>query len=161
MNDWCEDYKYENNIYDFIETLPLEGKELFQNTCSSDGYHMKAQDYIDMKLGILPDQKYKEYGMYSPSERKAYEDRFPTCEYPINRIWDDDSKGCACPFGASGEYGQVIDEDNISKECYYCKYYKNRETTLKTIDAEDFSDYKLYIQSKLRMTELEAKFGNL
>lgn len=160
LDEYCEDYKYEDNIFEFIKTLPLEGQELFNNTCSQDGYNMDAQDYIDMKLGILPDKKYKKYGMYSPSERKAYEERFPTCEYPTNEVFSDGSVGCWCPFKASGKKNQVADY-NISAECCYCKYYKLRTTSIKTIDSKDFDDYTLYIKSKLKIKELEERFGNL
>jgi hypothetical protein len=159
MNDYCADYKYEKDIINFVNTLPLQGKELFWNRCAYGACSniMDSQDWIDMHLGILPDEKYEEYGMYSPSEIKAYKERFPICEYPVTEIFNDGSKGCWCPFGASGNYNQQIGL-NISDECYYCKYFKVRETPIKEIYSEDFNDYELYMKSKLKAEELKKKF---
>jgi len=153
--DFYEDYKYEKDITDFINSFILENQEYVLN--GAGDFTMDRQDWIDMENNILPDGKYKEYRMYSPSEAKSYEEKFPTCHYPVNRIYSDDSKGCWCPFGACGNIGQTT-SPNISDECYYCDYYKVRETPIKDIEDNDFEDYKLYIQSKLRQDELNSKF---
>lgn len=161
-NGHSENYKYEKNIIEFVKTFSIEGQELFWNRLAygANADEMESQDWIDMKLGILPDEKYEEYGYYSPSKIKAYKERFPTCEHPVNRIWDDNSKGCWCPFGASGNYGQKAGW-NISDECYECEYYKLRETPIKDINSEDFDDYKMYIKSKMNFDKWDKKFGNM
>lgn len=134
IDGYCEDYKYEDNIFEFIKTLPLEGQELFENTCSNDGYNMEAQDYIDMKLGILPDEKYKEYCMYSPSEIKAYEERFPNCKHVEIKVYSDGSKGSKCFMSAFGD-GEGNCGSNIADECYLCNYYEERTGEIKVVDT--------------------------
>jgi hypothetical protein len=156
-NGYCEEYKYEDNIFEFVNTFPLQGQELFYNRLSSDGWGMNSQDWIDMKLGILPDEIYEEYGMYSPRQIKAYQERFSSCEYPTNIVWNDNSKGCWCPFGASGKFDQKADEYNYSTECYSCEFYKQRETPLKTFDNDTYEEYEKYIRGKLHI----SKFKNL
>lgn len=77
--DYWEDYKYEDNIAEYIESLPIQGQELFINQvcyCAC-GYNIDSQDWIDIELKIAPDSTYKKYGYYSLSEIKAYHDRFP------------------------------------------------------------------------------------
>jgi len=150
MNDYCADYKYEENIIDLIDTFPLQGQELFWNRCASGAcsYTMESQHWIDDKLGILPDEIYEnEYSMYSPRQIKAYEERFPTCEHPVNAMFDDDSKGCYCPFGASGNYNQEI-SPNVSDECFGCEKYKIRETPIKEMSYDTYKKYEIYIQGK-------------
>lgn len=44
---YFENYTYEDNIYNLINSLPLESRELFYNTFSSDSY-LDAQDWIDL-----------------------------------------------------------------------------------------------------------------
>lgn len=159
IDDYIKEYTYEEDINNLIKSFPIENQEYVLNH-TGDYIEMDREDWINMQLGILPDEKYKEYGMYPPSEIKAYEEKFPTCEYPVHRIYDDGSKGCWCPFEAYGEVGQKTSA-NISNECYYCEYYKKRETPIKDIKDEDFQDYKLYIKSQLKTKELEKKFKNL
>lgn len=146
MDDYCETYKYEELIWEHANTLPLQAQELFFNTFRQ-GEYMEQQDWIDMELGILPDEKYEEYCMYSPSQIKAYEERFPTCEHPVNIIYNDNSKVCKCPFGAFGDYGQKLDV-NISDECHNCSHYKIRETPIKELDKNTYDKYELYIRGK-------------
>lgn len=147
---YCAIYKYEDKIIEFANSLPLQGQELFWNGVAygACAYTMDSQDWIDDKLGILPDEVYEEkYFMYSPRQIRAYEERFPTCEYPVNIIYDDNSKGCWCPFGAYGEYGQKI-SSNINDECFYCEIYKKRETPIKEMSSEMFKQYQMYMKGK-------------
>jgi hypothetical protein len=120
IDGYCEDYKYEDNI--------------FENTCSQDNYTMESQDYIDMKLGILPDEKYKEYGMYSPSEKKAYEDRFPNCKHVEIKVYGDGSKGSKCFMGAFGD-GSGKCGLNMYDDCYLCDKYEERTVEIKVVDT--------------------------
>lgn len=149
INGYCANYKYEKKIIDFVNTLPLQGQELFWNRCAygADAYTMESQDWIDDRLGILPDEVYEDYGMYSPRQIKAYEERFPTCEYPVNVMFNDKSKGCYCPFGASGDYNQHTG-NKISAECFSCTRYKLRESSIKEMDNDTYKKYELYIRGK-------------
>lgn len=126
-NGYVENYKYEDKLWNFVNSLPLLGRELFENQCADGaGCHpIDSQDWIDIELGVAPDSLYKEYDMYSPSEIKAYEDRFPTCENVYLKTYADGSKTSVCRYGASGnEYGEC--SRNISIECYTCKRYSKK-----------------------------------
>lgn len=127
--NYLEEYKYENNIAEYIKTLPIQGQELFENqiSCGFGAYNMDSQDWIDIELKIASDSTYKKYGFYTPSEKKAYYDRFPTCKHVYLKIYKDGSKATRCDvhFGVSGN------EDgscgiNICNACYYCNHYEKR-----------------------------------
>ncbi len=98
-------YEFESEILKFVNQMPLAGRELFHNryaygACAD--YKMEPQDYIDYELEILSHDKCKEYGYYSPNEIKAYQEKFPICEYPYKKVYNDGSFSCWCPFGAYG-----------------------------------------------------------
>ena len=151
---WSEffEYEFEKAIFEFINQLPLAGQELFWNRFSdgwNSGITWDAQDWIDYKLGILPHEKCKEYHVYSPEEINAYQERFPICQHPVNKLYNDGSKGCWCPFGAHGEYGQKCGI-NISDECYQCEYFKKRKTPIVDITEENYEEYKLWLKAKIK-----------
>lgn len=160
IDEYCADYKYEKNIIEFIETIPLEGQELFWNRCAygASAHNMGNQDWIDWKLGIMLDEKYKEYSMYSPSEIKAYKEKFPICQHPVNIIYGENSKGCRCPFGGFGEYGQECDEGNIWDACYKCKHFIERITPIRDISDKDYNDYVIYYGAKTNEEKYKSKF---
>lgn len=160
MDGYVETYQHEEKIWDLIKSLPLESRELFENTFDSgDGWRMEPQDWIDFELGELTHEKCKEYNLYSPKDIEAYETKFTTCEHVINVVWNDNSKGAWCPFGVHGDYGQKVDEcGNLSDECTDCKYYKCRENPIKEIKGEDLSEWKNYMSAKLKSNEYISKF---
>lgn len=154
-------YKYEDEILDYFHRLPLQGQQFVYNEFSHDScfsVSMEPQDWIGYELGILSHEKCKEYCMYSPDEKKAYKERFPKCQYPTNIIYDDNSKGCWCPFGANGKYGQSIEDCQTSDECYQCEYYKKRTTPIKDIRNCEKSEYFEYVRMTLRADYLKKKF---
>jgi hypothetical protein len=60
------EYKYENEIFEYVNKLPLLGQELFFNHFASGAsadFKLEAQDWIDCELGILSDEKCMEYGL--------------------------------------------------------------------------------------------------
>ena len=61
-NDEYEVYKYEDNIIEFIDSLPLESQELFYNRFDDNEY-MEGQDWIDYELGELSEEKCEDYGL--------------------------------------------------------------------------------------------------
>lgn len=159
MDDYIETYQHEEKIWELIDSLPLEGKELFRNRFSENAYYMEPQDWIDYQLDELAHEKCKEYGRYSPKDIEAYKTKFTTCEYVTNVIWNDGSQGSWCPFGASGDYGQkVYDCGNLSDECTDCQYYKKRENPIKEIKGDDLNDWKNYMKAKLKEDEYKRKF---
>lgn len=137
--EFPENYKYVDNIYDFVKTLPIQGRELFENSMSNGAcsHSMDAQDWIDIELGIAPDEVYKKNCMYSPSEIKAYEERFPTCKEVYLKIYSDGSGGCRCRFGSHGNKDGSCDS-NVSDNCYKCKSYKKKDIDEKLKEIKDF-----------------------
>ena len=159
MDDYVETYQHEDKIWDLVKSLPLEGQELFENRFDKDGWHMEAQDWIDYQLDELPHEKCKEYHMYSPKDIESYNSKYPTCEHVVNVVWDDNSKGSRCPFGAHGEYGQTVDDcGNLCGQCTDRNYYKNRENPIKDIKGKDLDDWKNYMKAKLKESEYKSKF---
>lgn len=47
------EYKYEKEMIEYIENLPLQGRQFVENEFSSDGWNMAAQDWIDYQLGMM------------------------------------------------------------------------------------------------------------
>ncbi|QSF43448.1 hypothetical protein [Paenibacillus tianjinensis] len=127
IDGWCEDYKYEDNIIEFVNTFPVEGQELFWNRCAYGACAdtIESQDWIGMQLGILPDEVYEDYGMYSPRQIKAYKERFPVCKNTYITEYEDGSRGSSCPYGAFGDENGA-DGLNISSECYECSRFQER-----------------------------------
>ncbi|WP_373262205.1 hypothetical protein [Hungatella hathewayi] len=152
---WCH-YKHENKMSEYFATLPIEGRQLVMNEYWMGDHYMEPQDWIDYELGILPHEIAKDYGLYSTQEIAAYEERFPRCQWPVNRIFKDGSKGCWCPFGAHGDYNQEV-KVNISEECYKCPYYSERPADSKIYDIQDDEFYKYEILTKAAMIRKEHK----
>jgi hypothetical protein len=146
-----EEYKYEKEMLEYIETLPLQGKQFVWNEFNH-GFNadckMEAQDWIDYELNLLPHDKCNEYGYYSPDEKQAYKERFPTCQFPVNRIYNEDSKGCWCPFGAYGEYGQTCRQ--TCTVCYQCPYYMERTTPIQDITDDEYEGYVVDVKYMIR-----------
>lgn len=152
IDGYYEKYKYEEKIEELIDSFPIENQEYVRND------FMGRQDWIDMKLGKLPDEKYKEYGFYSPSQINAYREKFPTCNHPIDIIYNGESKGCKCVFGAYGEYGQKADEHNVSDECYNCKHYVKRYEPRKEMIHSEFEEYQRYYIGKLNYLKFKDEY---
>lgn len=152
MFDHIEHYTYEDSIKNLINSFIIENQEYIMN--GIDGWGMDRKDWIDMQCGNLSDEKYEEYGMYSPSQISAYEKRFLTCTHPINVTFDDDSKNCQCVFGALGQYNQKP-SPNISNACFGCEHFKPRENPIKEMTVKEFNQYKQYYVSKLNYLSLK------
>lgn len=134
-----EYYEFEKEILEYIEELPLQSQELFYNENgygSTANYKMDSQDWIDYELNLLSHEKCKEYGLYSLQERQAYYDRFPTCGEVFLKIYSDNSSGCYCKYGASGNKDGSCNE-NISIECYQCSHYIPKQGSMKIINEMD------------------------
>lgn len=156
-------YKYDEEMTEYINELPLESQELVYNTYGKGAlaYHMNPQDWIDFKLGILPHEVCAEYGLYSPDEERAYKEKFPTCQYPIEIDYGN-YVGCRCPFGAFGNTKDGVasaDDNRMQRECYECTYYKERTAPIVRIKCEDADDFDLYMEYHLNKERLEQKFA--
>lgn len=139
LNKWCneipadagcyEEYYYEDNLIEFVNSLPLQGREIIQNQTSCGAtYNIDSQDFIDIELGIAPDETYKKYGMYSPSEIEAYHNRFPTCKHTYLKEFPGGSSITKCSkqsfVSGNSDFTCGI---HISEECYYCEDYEKKE----------------------------------
>ena len=164
--DECIDerYRYDKEMSEYLRHLPLESKELVYNrnaygACAD--IVMAPQDWIDFNLDELSHKKCKQYGIYSPQERAAYEERFPNCECVVINKYNDESQGSSCPYGAFGnEDGDV--GLNMWDSCYMCSHYKPREGDIKVIDevAEYYKNEKdrlihMLQYASTRLRELE------
>lgn len=122
-------YEFEDEIIDYIDNMPLAGQELFWNRFASRGLYevMNPQDWIDYKLNILPHDKCKEYGLYSPDEIKAYKERFPVCKHVYTEKHSDGSSSTKC---IKGVYGNLDSNDGfyIDDKCYNCSIFAIKET---------------------------------
>jgi len=119
---------------------------------------MSGQDWIDYKLDILPHKKCKEYGYYSPEERKAYKERFPICDKVKFIIYEDGSKGCHCPLGAFGNENGTAEGHQTQNECYKCKMFSIRENEIETMTTEDFDIYELETKLELKKMIKNKKY---
>lgn len=148
---YYENYKYEDKIWNFVYSLPIQGRELFENQCAdgAGSFHMDSQDWLDVELKIAPDSLYKKYGMYSPSEMKAYEDRFPTCENVYLKTYSDGSSCSMCRYGAHGNSDGSCD-CNISTECYTCTKYSKKGFDVLNREEKDL----ILDKSKLKKIEM-------
>lgn len=137
-NDWGEKYKYEKEIFNFIKTLPIEGQELFWNRYgnSNCSYYMEPQDWIDYELDLLPHEKCQKYGLYSPEERQAYQERFPICKNVKIKIYEDGSSSSRCIFGAFGNKDGTAKGHQIQSKCYNCIHFELREGEIITVDMK-------------------------
>ena len=153
-------YKYEKEILDFINKMPLAGQELFYARYGSGANAdlMRGQDWINYSLGILPHEKCKKYGYYSSQEIKAYQERFPKCEHPTNRICNEESKNSWCPFGAIGEYNQKSYDKGSDDNCYECEYFQERITPIRDIMECDWKDYEVYYKCKINADKYKKMF---
>ena len=152
---YYENYIYEDIIRKFIDSFIIENQEYINNEHDTD--YMERQDWIDYNNGVLSDEKIEEYGYYSPRQIKAYEDNFTTCNHPINIIYPS-YKSCRCEYEALGEYGQLINENNFSEECYNCENYIKRFEPIKEMDEKQYKDYVRYSQAKRIYFELKDEF---
>lgn len=152
IEDYCVDYKYEKNILDFINTLPIKGRELFWARCSYSACSddMEGQDWIDYELGILPHERCKEYGYYSPQEIKAHNERFPICNKVKLVVYKDGSIGERCPLGASS---------SMSEECYLCPAFNERIGEIDMIDNYEMEILELEAKILRKKIEREINRG--
>lgn len=159
-----ERYVYDDEMSEYLHNLPLESRELVYNRNSYGAcadYNMKSQDWIDFELDELSHKKCKQYGLYSPQERAAYNERFPNCACVVINKYKDGSQGSSCPYRAHGDKDGNVGL-NISSECYMCTHYKPREGDIKVIDkvAEYYKNEKdrlihMLQYASTRLRELE------
>ncbi len=161
-DDYCEEYEFEKEIFDFFNQLPLVTQQFVYNEYQ-EGWNadriIDPQDWIDYEEKTISHERCKELGLYSHQEIEAYRERFPVCEHPVNRVYKDGSCGSWCPYGANGRKDQEIDL-NISDECYMCEHFKVREKPRKDVLNEDYEDYKIFVKYGSSMEDLKKKFGD-
>lgn len=132
------EYKHENQIYALIDSFIIENQEYVRNV---GGYGIDRQDWIDMEYGVLVEEKYEAYGMYSPKVIEAYEKRYSICQNPVNITYIDETKSSSCVFGSHGNYNQVPSQ-HISVECMSCTKFEERKSLIKEMTNEKFENFK-------------------
>lgn len=145
-------YEYENQISDFLQSLPLESRELVYNSLAYGAnacYTIDSQDWIDFELDELPHKKCQRYGLYSPDEIKAYEERFPNCANVCIKEYRDGSRGSYCDYGALGDSDGKCGL-NVSEKCYMCSHYSPKTEEAKIIN--EVKEY--YINEKYRLIHM-------
>lgn len=161
-NEYYQEYVHEEEMLDYIKKLPLQSQEFVWNifaygACADNS--MESQDWIDYELDELPHDKCKEYGYYSPEEKIAYKERFPTCDKVYKEVYGDGSAGCWCKNGANGNADGICG-DNISDKCYMCKDYIPRKDAIRVINQVDeyiknetkrLNDMLIYAQDRLKL----------
>lgn len=157
VEDYGGHYKYEDEIFEYTRTLPLAGQELFYSRFASgwNSTYMSGQDWIDYELGILPHEKCKQYGYYSPQEEKAYQERFPICKHVKLKIYNDGSKGCSCFNGAFGNVDGSAKGHQTQHKCYECVNFELREGEIMTIDLKE--EEKKRIKAQIEMLKSRLK----
>jgi len=151
-------YKYEKEILDFVNSMPIEGRELFYarfgNGANAD--LMSGQDWIDYVLDILPHEKCKLYGCFSPDEIKSYDKRFPICDKVKKVIYEgkDENKNyiilkLRCPFR--------VDDTRTHSQCYECILFVERNGEIEIMNIEDFEIYELHTKLELKILLKELR----
>lgn len=135
---------------------------MFWNRYASDcfSYYMEPQDWIDYELGILPHDECKEYGLYSPEEELAYQERFPICKHVQLIKYKDGSSGCKCIRGAFGNKDGTAEGHQTQTECYNCTHFEVRKGEIMTVDMKEEEIKRLKRQIReltKKMRELESK----
>ncbi|MNH75637.1 hypothetical protein D3C73_278870 [compost metagenome] len=113
-------------LLDIVKSFTVEGQEKVIN--SGSNAYLPTDIWIRKAKGELTDEEYEEYGMYSPRQLKAYEQRFPVCKNTYIRVYKDGSRGSTCNFHTctwGDENGNV--GLNPSTECYGCKDFTKRK----------------------------------
>ena len=160
--DWYEIYyKYEKEILEFINTLPIQGQELFHTRFAhGDKSYMEGQDWIDYELGILPHEECDKYGYYSPQEKDAYHKQYPICDKVKIVVYEDGSKGSRCPFGTSGNKDGTSEGHQTQSGCYKCKLFVERNGEIEIMNIEDYEIYELENELALKIMLRELKNKN-
>lgn len=149
-------FKYDNEIYEYLNNLPLQGQELVWSRYAYGAFtagYMEAQDWIDYELDELTHKDCQKYNLYSPQVIAAYKERFSTCQYKVNVNYSDGSSGYCCPFGSS--------ENGTSENCYDCEAYIKRNIPIVSIDNEDWEEFVIFIAYHTQKKYLEEKFAGL
>lgn len=119
-----EEYEYEKDIKNLLDSLPLESR---QKVWEDDSYtQLPPQMWIDYELNELSHELCKEYGYHSPEERLAYSERFPHCDKVKITVWGDCTKSSGCDHGAHGDETGNCDKHNTCEECFRCVSFTPR-----------------------------------
>lgn len=111
-------------LYEYIGSFTVEGREKIHN--SGSNAYLPTEIWIREAKGELTDEEYEEYGMYSPRQKKAYQERFPVCERVKIYEYDDGSCGSRCDRGAFGNSDGSAEGHQTQSECFSCQKFKKR-----------------------------------
>lgn len=145
-----KEYKYEKDILDFANELPVAGRELFFNRYAEgfNTYTMEPQDWIDYECGRLSDKKCKEYGLRPKSHWEVIRDRLLTCQHVANITYEDGSYGITCLL------------DRVYTNCVTCKYFEEKICDIQ-VDSDELEDFNIYYIAKIKHEEFKYRFGEI
>lgn len=93
--------------------------------------------------------------------KKAYKERFPKCQHPVNIIHSDGRQDSRCPNDVSGGYNQTCKDGQYGEYCFQCPYYKERTTPIVDISSDDEGDYMIYALYHMNKEDWENRFGKM
>jgi len=125
--DGCEvDFNLcDDCLRELIDSFTIEGQEKVINSGSNQ--YLSSEDWIRLHNGEMSDEEMEENHMYSPRQIKAYEERFPVCSNVKIIVYNDESSGARCPYGASGDKDGSTRNGNGDNHCFGCESFKERE----------------------------------
>lgn len=83
-------------------------------------------DFINSELIAMGFEEWQNQELSKIEVIEAYQQRFPTCEHPKLKTYDDGSQLCICPRGAIGELDQTPSKLPW-EECLNCPIYQKKE----------------------------------
>lgn len=113
-------------LIEFIDSFTLEGQEKVLN--SGSNWRMPSGDWIREAKGEFTDEDYESYGMYSPRQIKAYQERYPVCNKVV--IYETTTNGdvaSECICGAFGDGKGDAFNDYACTECFGCIFFEERK----------------------------------
>ena len=137
FDETFEEYLYENEMFDYIHKLPIEGRELVYNRVER-GRHRRdidPQEWIDYHLGEASYEVCKKNYWVYKGEIEAYRERYEKCDHVVDIIYKDVSGGSHCLINptVSGKRGGKC---GASYGCYECKYFKERKGEVRVVKQE-------------------------
>ena len=151
------EYEHEREMYDYINSLPIEGQELVYNRLGEDrGKSCKhdPQEWIDYHLGELSYELCKKNHWVFKGEFESYQNHYEKCGHVKNVIWNKGGKDSQCFINplVKGEFGGGCSK--VGTGCYDCEYFKERDKEIETVDLSGIDDYN---ETSKKLRELEFK----
>lgn len=154
FDETFEEYLYENEMFDYIHKLPVEGRELVYNRVGK-GRHRRdidSQEWIDYHLGEASYEVCKKNYWVYKGEIEAYREKYEKCDHVADIIYKDGSGGSHCLIYPT-VHGKRGGKCGGSYGCYECPYFKERKGDVRVFKHD--SDIELGVKDNI--DEIESK----